>query len=151
LGRAFVAAAPEGLDAIFTGLAADHGGSSALRQVRLRAAAMTLCSTLAETAPPEAAAGPAGDPRIAVCEALIRSHLDQQWTLADYATALAISQRHLRRMCLQATGMSAHALVETIRLRARPAAFWPILGCGCRTWALRSTTIRPTSPAPSPG
>jgi AraC family transcriptional regulator, transcriptional activator of pobA len=117
LGRAFVAPALNGLDAIFTALAADHSGGSTLRPLRLRAAVMTLGATLAETAPALAAIAPAGDPRIAAFEALIRSQLDQNWTLADYARALAVSERHLRRMCLQATGLSAHALIDTIRLR----------------------------------
>lgn len=117
LGRAFIAPAQSGLDAIFTALAADHAGGSAVRPLRLRAGAMTLCATLAETAPALAANAPAGDPRIVAFETLIRSHLDQQRTLADYAKALAVSERHLRRLCLRATGLSAHALVDTIRLR----------------------------------
>lgn len=117
LGQAFVATAPNGLGAIFTALAADHSGGSALRPLRLRAAAMTLGATVAESAPSPAAEVPAGDSRIAAFETLVRSHLDQHWTLTDYSRALAVSERHLRRMCLQATGLSAHALVDTIRLR----------------------------------
>lgn len=117
LGRAFVAPVPPGLESSISTLAADHAGGSPLRPLRLRAAAMALCCILAETAPPQDTGPVAADPRIAAFEALVRSHLDQRWTLADYARALAVSDRHLRRMCLQATGLSAHALVETIRLR----------------------------------
>jgi AraC family transcriptional regulator, transcriptional activator of pobA len=117
LAQAFVTPVPAGLETSFVALAADHAGGSALRQLRLRAAAMTLCCAVAEIAPTQAAETTAGDPRILAFDALIRSHLDQRWTLADYSKALAVSERHLRRMCLQATGLSAHALVETIRLR----------------------------------
>ncbi len=117
LGRAFIAPAAPELAAIFIALAAVHGGSSALRHLRLRASAMMLGSLVAETAPPQDTENHVGNPRIAAFETLIRSHLDQQWTLADYSAKLAVSERHLRRMCLQATGMSAHMLVETIRLR----------------------------------
>jgi AraC family transcriptional regulator, transcriptional activator of pobA len=117
LGRAFVAPAPAGLEVAFTALAADHAGGSALRPLRLRAGALALGCTLADTAPDRAAHAATGDPRIAAFEALVRGHLDQGWTLTDYARALALSERHLRRLCLDATGLSAHALVETIRLR----------------------------------
>jgi AraC family transcriptional regulator, transcriptional activator of pobA len=117
LAQAFVSPVPAGLETSFAALAADHSGGSALRQLRLRAAAMTLCCAVAEQAPSQTAAAPQGHPRIAAFETLIRNHLDQRWALADYARALAVSERHLRRTCLQVTGMSAHALVETIRLR----------------------------------
>lgn len=117
LGRAFVAALPDGLEGVFAALAGVHAGNSPLRRLRLRALAMALCCSLAEAAPADVTADPAGDPRIAAFEALVRSHLDQGWRLADYARALAVSERHLRRMCLQATGLSAHALIEAIRLR----------------------------------
>lgn len=117
LERAFVAPAPAGLDAAFAALAVDHAGGNPLRPLRLRAAATTLCCMVAESAPARTAAPLAGDPRLAVLEALVRSHLDQHWTLADYARRLAVSERHLRRICLQATGLSAHALIESIRLR----------------------------------
>lgn len=117
LGQPFVAPVPAGLAEECAAIAADHAGDRPLRRLRLRASATALCCRLAEVAPPLAAAPTAADPRVAAFEALVRSHLDQRRTLADFADALGLSERHLRRMCLRATGLSAHALVEAIRLR----------------------------------
>jgi AraC family transcriptional regulator, transcriptional activator of pobA len=119
LGKAFAAPATAVLEAQFSTIAALHAEAGALRRLRLRAAALTLCCAVADLVPSSlpAAVGVASDPRIAAFEALVRSHLDQHWQLDDYARALAVSERHLRRMCVTATGLSARALVETIRLR----------------------------------
>jgi AraC family transcriptional regulator, transcriptional activator of pobA len=117
LGQTFTAPAPASLVSAFAGIAADHAGDSPLRQLRLRAAAMTLCCIVAEIAPKPTAGPLAGAPRIAAFEALVRANLDRGWTLADFSKALLLSERHLRRICRQATGLSAHALIETIRLR----------------------------------
>lgn len=119
LGQPFAAPATEGLVDQFRTLAAIHAEGGALRRLRLRATALALCCAVAELVPATAPtrAVPGADPRIAAFEALVRGHLDRHWQLADYAQALALSERHLRRLCVSATGLSARALIETIRLR----------------------------------
>ncbi|MDP3338782.1 helix-turn-helix domain-containing protein [Frigidibacter sp.] len=117
LARAFIAPAPEDMQAPFAQLAALHHGPGALRRLRLRAGAVSLCCTLAELAPHAPGTHTPGDPRIARFEALIRRELASGWTLGDYAHALAISERQLRRLCTGQTGLSAHGFLETIRLR----------------------------------
>lgn len=116
LAQAFVLPATVALEAQFTGLATDHASGGPLRRLRLRADALALCAAVAECAP-GTAAPQAADPRMVAFEALIRGHLDAGWRLADYAGALAVSDRHLRRLCRDATGLSAHAFIDTIRLR----------------------------------
>jgi AraC family transcriptional regulator, transcriptional activator of pobA len=116
LAQAFMVALPAGMAALFATLAADHAGTAPLRRLRLRAGALALCAALAEGAP-VAAAPPGGDARIVAFEGLVRAHLDRRWRLEDYARALAVSDRHLRRLCREATGLSAQAFVEAIRLR----------------------------------
>lgn len=117
LGRAFVAGAAPGLETAFAALAAEHRGTGPLRVLRLRAGAIALCCSVTESAPVAADGGLAGDPRITAFESLIRDHLDQNRRLADFARALKVSERHLRRLCLQVTGQSAQATIDMIRLR----------------------------------
>lgn len=120
LGRAFVAGGA-GLAPLFQDLARLHRAQAPLRRLRLRAAAVNLCCAVAECAgqgPAEPATADArGDGRIARFEALIRAHLADGWQLSDYAAALRMSERHLRRLSLMATGLSAHSFVEATRMR----------------------------------
>lgn len=106
-----------GFGADFEGIARTYGVQHPYRRLLLRAAAVALACGVAGAAGP--AAGPAlgTDPRIARFEALVRSSPGSGMRLADYAAALALSERHLRRLCLAATGQSAHAFIESIRLR----------------------------------
>lgn len=117
LQRAFVAPALPEIAAVFEEIAAQHGAQGPLRRLRLRAAAIGLCCTVAEGSSTQSPARDGGDPRVLRFEALIRSHLAQGWQLADYARSLAVSERHLRRLCLETTGLSAQSFIETIRLR----------------------------------
>lgn len=104
-----------GLSAAFERISALHGETSALRNLRLRAAATDLvCDVCALTGAPDPAAR---QPRLARLEELIRSHLADGWSVADYASALHLSDRHLRRLCLEASGLSAHGFIEQVRLR----------------------------------
>ena len=120
LGQAFVAGGA-GLTPLFQDLARLHRAQGPLRRLRLRAAAVNLCCAVAECAgqgPAEpASADVRGDGRIARFEALIRAHLADGWQLSDYAAALRMSERHLRRLSLMATGLSAHSFVEATRMR----------------------------------
>ena len=107
----------DGLAALFHHIAALHAAQGPLRRLKLRAAAVALCCAVAETGDGAANGSPKGDTRISRFEELIRAHLADGWQLADYADALAVSERHLRRLCLGSTGLSAHGFLEATRLR----------------------------------
>ncbi len=114
LDRPFLTAAPPDTADHFATIEALHATQSPLRSLRLRAAALTMFARLAESAVPQTAQS---DARIALFEDLIRRHLTKGWTLPDYARALGLSERHLRRLCQNQTGMSATAIITATRLR----------------------------------
>ncbi len=105
------------LPGLFARLSAAHATAHPLRGLRLRSLALTIGLATVEAAGPGAPLEGRDDRRLLAFETLIRQHLAQGWQLADYARALALSERHLRRLCLALTGQSAHALIETTRLR----------------------------------
>lgn len=117
LSLAFPARPTEAVTQIFDRIAQDHATPHPLRGLRLRAQALALGLALAEAAGPISAAPGRDDPRLLAFEGLIRRQLGAGWQLADYARALNLSDRHLRRVCLTQTGQSAHAMIEAIRLR----------------------------------
>lgn len=101
---------------LFQNLARLHAAPDPFRRLKLRAAALMLCCAVAE-AGGERPEHSEGDARMARFEELIRAHLADDWQMTDYATALAVSERHLRRLCLAATGLSAQGFLEATRLR----------------------------------
>ena len=113
LDQPFVVAAPDDLRAMFHRLAALHAEHGPLRRLRLRAAALALFCTVADCG----GEGGEDDPRMSRFEDLVREHLRDGWQLTDYARALAVSDRHLRRLCHEKTGQSAHGFIEATRLR----------------------------------
>lgn len=117
LALAFPASPGPDLAPAFAALEAAHATPHPLRALRLRTLALTIGLATAERAGPQAAATGHEDPRLLAFETLIRRHLAEGWTLARYAAALGLSERHLRRLSLSLTGRSAHALVEATRLR----------------------------------
>lgn len=117
LARAWLGPAPDGLETRFTAIAAAHEGQGAFRRLRLRAGALDLACVVATIIGAPQGVPEVADPRMARFEALIRRELASGWQLADYAGALALSERHLRRLCRGATGLSAHAFLEGVRLR----------------------------------
>lgn len=104
-----------GLEPLMDHIAARHAESGPLRRLRLRAAATDLCCALAERG--NAADDAAALAHIPQLEALIRAHLPDGWQVTDYASALGLSDRHLRRLCLDATGLSTHGFIAATRLR----------------------------------
>lgn len=104
-----------GVEALMDRIAARHAESGPLRRLRLRAAAIELCCEVAERADSTAEATTL--PHIPQLEALIRAHLADGWQVTDYARALGLSDRHLRRLCLEATGLSTHGFIAATRLR----------------------------------
>lgn len=116
LDQPFTIPAPDGLSAMFIHLAALHAESTPLRRLRLRAAALTVFCSVADFGSESGGAEP-GDPRMTRFEDLVREHLRDGWQLANYARALGVSDRHLRRLCQEKTGLSAHGFIEATRLR----------------------------------
>ena len=104
-----------GVEPLMDRIAARHAESGPLRRLRLRAAAIELCCEVAERAGSTAEA-PAL-PHIPQLEALLRAHLADAWQVTDYARALGLSDRHLRRLWLEATGLSTHGFIAATRLR----------------------------------
>lgn len=45
---------------------------------------------------------------------LVRQHMEEGWSVADYAAALAVSSGHLSRICRAATGTGAQAHIESL-------------------------------------
>lgn len=104
-----------GLEPLMDRVAARHAESGPLRRLRLRAAAIDLCCEVSERG--DSTADATALPHIPQLEALIRAHLADGWQVTDYARALALSDRHLRRLCLEATGLSTHGFIAATRLR----------------------------------
>lgn len=104
-----------GLEASLDLIAARHAESGPLRRLRLRAATIELCCELASRG--DGAAEANALPHIPQLEALIRAHLADGWQVTDYAKALGLSDRHLRRLCLEVTGLSTHGFIAATRLR----------------------------------
>jgi AraC family transcriptional activator of pobA len=104
-----------GVEVLMDRIAARHAESGPLRRLRLRAAAIELCCAVAERGDSTAEATTL--PHIPQLEALIRAHLADGWQVTDYARALGLSDRHLRRLCLEATGLSTHGFIAATRLR----------------------------------
>lgn len=104
-----------GLEAMMDAIAARHADSGPLRRLRLRAAAIDLCCAVSERG--EGAMDAVALSHIPQLEALIRAHLADGWQVTDYAQALRLSDRHLRRLCLEATGLSTHGFIAATRLR----------------------------------
>lgn len=120
LSSAFPAKPPPGTAEAFAALEAAHAAPHPLRPLRLRALALRIGLAMAEAAGAVAGGGPGrngDDPRLLAFETLVRQTLAEGWSLGRYAARLGLSERHLRRLCLTRTGQSAHALVETLRLR----------------------------------
>ncbi len=64
-----------------------------------------------------ASAIPAPPPLLARFETLLDTHVLLQWSVADYAAALAVSPAHLSRIARQATGRPASGLIEDRLIR----------------------------------
>ncbi len=117
LARTFVTLPPVGLGAAMDALGTLHATPGPLRRLRLRAAAIALCCTLAEAAPQVETPGTTADPRLSRLEQRVRGMLAQPLRLPDLARDMGLSERHLQRLCRQATGLSAHGFIVQVRLR----------------------------------
>jgi len=114
-----VAPAEEEITQTMTAIGAAFAGRDFARAQVLRSLAGLV---LGQTARVIAAAGaPAGKPAqgdlLARFGALVDAHYPEQWGVADYAAALAVSPAHLSRVTRTATGRPASALIEDRLIR----------------------------------
>lgn len=119
-GRPFVARTSPDLSSGFETLAECYRGASPRRKTALRAdAALVLCCVIDKAQETSSAGIPVNptEPRIARFETLVREHLRTRWTVEEYASALAMSARHLSRLCRSATGLSALQFIEAQLIR----------------------------------
>ncbi len=117
LGQAFTLAADADLDRRFQAIAVLHAGNAAFRRSLLRAEAAALIAQLAEKAHEIHASPIAIDPRILHFSAMVRDSVTRRFSLQDMARALAMSPRHLSRLCKLETGLSAQRYFEAQKMR----------------------------------
>lgn len=117
LGRAFAVAADAGAADLVAAIAASHGGTDGLRRTRLRGQIVTLICDMLDRAAAHQDVALAPDARVQAFQALVRDTLRARWSMDRYAAALAISPRHLSRLCRRATGLAALDYIETQRIR----------------------------------
>ncbi|MFN3642863.1 MAG: helix-turn-helix domain-containing protein [Gemmobacter sp.] len=119
LARPFAAPAPQDAAARFAAMLDEHGQRAVFRATRLRAAALDIGGMAARAAgAPDGAQAARGDPRVQRLAALIAERCRDGWTVADYARALALSPRHLSRLCRAETGQPAQAMIAAATIRA---------------------------------
>ena len=114
LGRTFILDARQ-LQTRMDAISALHAGNQLFRLTLLRAEAMLLVSTILAMAP-KGLQSRATDPRIHRLEALVRQSLADNRRIDAFAADLAITPRHLSRLCNAETGLSAQDFIDSIRM-----------------------------------
>ncbi len=105
---------PDRFTPLFRAMAETYAQPIRFRRSRLAAEATALACRVAEAIPDTAGARPkAPDPRLARFEAMVRDHLRARLTVAEFARRLAVSPRHLSRLCRAATGQSAQDYIDS--------------------------------------
>ena len=117
--QVFADPAPAELAALFANLhSACLRPQMPLRQTLLKGLVAQIMALTLRAPTQQAATGPrGGDPRMARFDALLADHLHDRWSVADFADALALSPRHLSRLCHQAAGLPARAYIEAHLIR----------------------------------
>lgn len=120
IARPFVAKADLTLSAQFDAVFRQYQSAAPFRKTLLRAATATLMGMVLASAgqpsvPP--ATRDSTDPRVSAFQAQVRLHLREKYGVEDHARKLAVSSRHLSRLCLAQTGLSAKAFIEAERMR----------------------------------
>lgn len=116
LSRVFTLPAAPPMISRMQALSAAHAESRPFRQTQLRGEAAALLAMALDSAQqvhPQRAA----DPRIQRFATLVRATLSSRQTVEDLAAELAMSPRHLSRLCRSQTGLSAQAFVEAHKIR----------------------------------
>ncbi len=110
IAHVLVCGVPEGSAARFEALMRRLSQGGPFRELELRAeVTLILCALLATVS---LGSERAGDPRFARFEGLVCEHLRDHWPLERFAAELAVSVRHLNRICHATVGLSASAYVE---------------------------------------
>lgn len=117
LGRVFAVSTDADLTRRFDALAAAHGANGAFRRTLLRAEAAALIAQILEKSQDTFTERRRLDPRIQRFQALIRDQEAQRLGLHDLAQALALSPRHLSRLCKEQTGLTAQSYIEAHKMR----------------------------------
>lgn len=112
LSRAAVMAVPAGSAQVMAQIATTHARRDYARAQILRSLAGLLLGQIAR-ALAESGAGDAGvrSDLLARFETLIDAHYADNWSVSDYARALAVSSGHLTRVTRMATGRPASDLI----------------------------------------
>jgi AraC family transcriptional activator of pobA len=117
LARAFTLRADAAICQRFQALAAAHAGNPVFRRTLLRAEAAGLVAQVLEK-DREIHEGQASmDPRIQRFAAMVRDQVTRRFSLQALAKALALSPRHLSRLCKAQTGMTAQGYFEAQKMR----------------------------------
>lgn len=88
-----------------------HASAGRHRMDRLRGLTQALLAHLAEQSP-DPRSDIAANTRIDLLAKLVSEHMEDGWSVANYADALSVSPGHLSRICRSATGIGAQAFIE---------------------------------------
>lgn len=118
LGRLAVVADDGGCLDRMRQIAAAHAAQGPFRATRLRALVAGLACHVLDLAGADPDTAPPGrDPRLMRFEALVLAHFRQRWAPSDYAGAMAMSLRHLTRLCRAGTGLSVQGYIDALTFR----------------------------------
>lgn len=117
LARVFLVVADAALCERFQALATAHVGNATFRRTLIRAEVTALIAQVSEKAHAIYADRISVDPRIQRFEAMVRDSVTRRFSQQDMAQALAMSPRHLSRLCKAETGMTAQNYFETQKMR----------------------------------
>lgn len=117
LSRAFAVPAAPALIARFKALAQVHAGDGTFRRTLLQAEAQALLAQAAAGAQDVPADRKRLDPRIQRLQAMAQGGQHGSFDLQAVADSLALSPRHLSRLCKAATGMTARGYFEDQKMR----------------------------------
>ncbi len=117
LARLFTLTPDANLIQRFAALAKAHGSQASYRRTLLRAEAAALIAQTLEMVYDIHPGQARLDPRIQRLDAMVRDSLTRRFSLEELAKALALSPRHLSRLCKAETGMTAQAYFQAHKLR----------------------------------
>jgi AraC family transcriptional activator of pobA len=117
LSRVFRLAATDDLRQRFQTVAAAHAGNATFRRSLLRAEVAALFAQVAENAHDIDKERVFVDPRIQRFQAMVRDNIGGRFSLTEMAAALALSPRHLSRLCKDQTGQTAQHYFESQKMR----------------------------------
>lgn len=117
LARVFTVEADAAICLRFQALAVAHAGHAVFRRTLVRAELAALIAQVLENAHEIYGGRVLIDPRIQRFEALVRQDAARRFNLQALAAALAMSPRHLSRLCKSETGLTAQGYFEAQKMR----------------------------------